>query len=136
MKKLSIILLSCWVVACVTNYNPSYYYNEVQVVNLSGATISAVKVRVGEAGRKFSCDNVLKNALCDERFSKRRYPPQGIQLSWTQADGSQKSEQLTPAIPVTYSTALPLRVMLEIGEDGSVESFFEQEEPGGSVFDG
>ncbi len=136
MKKLSILLLSGLVVACVTSYNPNYYYNEVQVVNLSGAAISAVKVRVGEAGRKLSCDNVLKNALCDERFSKRRYPPQGIQLSWTHADGSQNSEQLVPAIPVTYSTALPLRVILEISADGSVKSFFEQEEPGGSVFDG
>lgn len=78
---------------------------------------------------------MAKNALCHDRFSKRRYPQQVIDLSWTYGDGSQKSQQLTPAIGAYFSTVFGLRVMLEINEDGSVKSFFEQDEPGGSMFD-
>ncbi len=130
MKKLSILLLSLSTVACVTGYNPTYYYNEIQVVNLTGGSIVDVKVQIGESGRTVRCDRVLKYALCDERFGKRRYPQQGIQLSWTHTDGSQKSQLLTPAISVIYYSAFPLRIMLEILENGSVKSYFEQEEPG------
>ena len=131
MKKLSILLLSLLTVACVTGgYNPRYYYNEIQVVNLTGGTIVDVKVQIGESGRTVSCDSVLKNTLCDERFGKRRYPQQGIQLSWTHTDGSQKSQLLTPAISVHYFTAFPLRIMLEISENGAVKAYFQQEEPG------
>ncbi len=131
MKKLSILLLSLLTVACVTGgYNPRYYYNEIQVVNLTGGTIVDVKVQIGESGRTVSCDSVLKNTLCNERFGKRRYPQQGIQLSWTHTDGSQKSQLLTPAIPVYYFTAFPLRIMLEISENGSVKFYFQQEDPG------
>ncbi len=130
MKKLSILLLSLLTVACVTGYNPTYYYNEIQVVNLTGGSIVNVKVQIGESGRTVSCDSVLKYALCDERFGKRRYPQQGIHLSWTHTDGSQKSQLLTPAISVIYYSAFPLRIMLEISENGSVKSYFEQEEPG------
>ena len=129
MKKLSILLLSLLTVACVTGYNPRYYYNEIQVVNLTGGSIVDVKVQIGESGRTVSCDSVLKNALCDERFGRRRYPQQGIQLSWTHTDGSQKSQLLTPAIPVYYFSAFPLRIMLEISENGSVKSYFQQIEP-------
>ena len=130
MKKLSILLLSVLTVACVTAYNPTYYYNEIQVVNLTGGTILNIKVQLGESARTLSCDRVLKNALCNERFGRRRYPPQGIQLSWTHTDGSQKSERLTPRIPAYYYTAFPLRIMLEISGNGMVKSYFEQEDPG------
>ena len=81
-----------------------------------------------------SCDSVLKNAICNDRFGKRRYPQQGIQLSWTQADGSSNSELLTAAIPTTYSPSFPLRIMLDILEDGSVKAYYQQDEPGGSFF--
>ncbi len=131
MKKLSILLLSLSTVACVTGYNPTYYYNYIQVVNLTGGSIVDVKVQIGESGRTVSCDSVLKNALCDERFGRRRYPQQGIHLSWTHTDGSRKSQLLTPAISVIYYSAFPLRIMLEISENGSVKSYFEQEEPWG-----
>ncbi len=74
--------------------------------------------------------------MCDDYFGKRRLPQQGVELSWTHPDGSRKSEVLNPNIPVTYNPAFPLRIVMEIREDGSVKPFYEQEEPGGrAIFD-
>jgi hypothetical protein len=135
MKKLSILLFSVLTVACVTGYNPTYYFNEIQVVNLSGATITNVSMRVKGSDKTLSCEEVTKNRLCHDRFGKRLYPQQEIELSWTHSDGSQKSQQLNPGIPAYYFPVFALRVMLEINEDGSVKSFFEQDQPDGSIFD-
>lgn len=116
--------------ACVTGYNPRYYINEVQVVNLSKAMIATVRVVIVDSPRNLGCDEVVKNAMCADRFPKRIYPQQGIQLSWTHTDGSQKSGLFAPAIPVTYNAVFPLRIVMEINTDGSVKAFYEQDEPG------
>ncbi len=127
MKKLSILLLSVASVACATGYNPSYIYNEIQVVNLSTATITDVNLRVKGSDKTLNCEAVAKNALCDAHFGKRRYPQQEIELSWTHADGSQKSQQLMPAIAAYFGTGTPLQLIMEINEDGSVKPFFKQD---------
>ena len=105
-------------------------------MNLTGETITGVSLRVGGSERSLGCAEVLKNALCDDRFGKRRYPQQGLELSWVHGDGKQNSQQLNPAIPAYFATAFPLRIMLEVVEDGSVKAYYEQEEPGrdGGVF--
>ncbi len=126
MKILSILLLSVLIVACATGYNPTYYFDGIQVANLSGAAISNVNLSITGSDKTLSCDEVAKNALCHDRFGSHRYPQQVIELSWTRGDGSQKSQQLTPPIPAYYSLGRPLRLMLEINEDGSVKPFFEQ----------
>ena len=129
MKKQLIMMLSLSTIACVTGYNPNYYFNEVQVVNLTTARIADVRVSFVDSPKSLACDAVLKHAMCADRFSKRRYPQQGIELSWTHADGSRKSDLFTPAIPVTFSAAFPLRIVLEVNADGSVKPFYEQDEP-------
>ena len=129
-KIVSTLVLALTGVGCATTYNPTYYFNEIQVVNLTGGTISDVNLRVGGSERTLICDEVVKNALCDDRFGKRRYPQQGVELSWIQADGKQQSQKLAPPIPSYFATAFPLRIMLEVFEDGTVKAFYEQEEPG------
>ena len=126
MKKLSILLLGLAAVACATTYNPTYYYNEIQVVNLTGGAITEVSLRVGGGGRTLGCVEVVNNALCDDRFGKRRYPQQGLELSWVHGDGKQESQQLDPAIPAYLATAYPLRIMLEVLEDGTVKAYYDQ----------
>ena len=130
MKTSVIALFTLAMTGCMSGYNPTYYFNEVQVHNLAGATIQDVSVRVVHSPRSLSCDEVNSNAMCDERFGKRRYPQQGIELSWTHPDGSVKNESFSPGVPVYYSSAWPLRIVVEINEDGSVRPFYEQEEPG------
>ncbi len=129
MKKLIVVLACGLMSACASGYNPGYYFNEVQVVNLTGATIKDVSWQVVNSPKALSCPEVAKFAMCADRFPKRRYPQQGIELSWTQADGSEESDMPNPAIPVYFSPAFPLRVVMELGEDGAVKAFYEQDEP-------
>jgi hypothetical protein len=131
IKKYLIVLLSLSTLACATGYNPTYYFNQVQAVNLSTATITDVSVNIVGSRKKLACDEVLKNAMCADLFGKLLYPQQGIKLSWTHTDGSRKSEAFSPAVPVTFSSRFPLRIMMLINADGSVKAFYEQEEPGG-----
>ena len=126
MKKLSILLLCFVSVACVTGYNPIYNFDEIRVANLSGATITDVNLRVIGSDKTLSCDVVAKNAQCQVRFGKRRYPQQEIELSWTHGDGSKKSQQSNPAIAAYFGTAAPLILLLDINEEGSVETYFNQ----------
>ena len=130
MKKLTLLLLALTSVACATGYNPDYYYNEVQVVNLTGATITQVNLQVGGTERTLSCDQVLNNALCADRFGRRYYPQQLLDLSWVHGDGRQMSQQVAPKIQVYFSPAFALRIMLEIQENGAVKTYVEQDEPG------
>ena len=136
MKSMTMGLLAATLTACATGYQPTYYFNEVQVVNLSGAPIRDVDWQVVGSNRSQRCDEVAMYAMCHDRFGKRRYPQQGIELGWTGADGERRSETPAPHVPAFFSTAFALRIVLEIDPDGRVKAFYEQDEPGrGSLFD-
>lgn len=131
MKNLIVLLCCGLMTACATNYyNPSYYFNNVQPVNHTGATITDVSWLVVNSEKARSCPEVANFAMCADRFPKRRYPQQGIEISWTDADGSRNSYMPNPSVPVYFSTAFPLRIVMELNEDGSVNTFYEQDEPG------
>ena len=93
--------------------------------------ITDVAVSVADSPKPLACEEVAKNAMCADRFAKRLYPQQGIELSWTHTDGSRKSDSFAPAIPVTYYSAFALRIVMEVNADGSVKPFYEQDEPSG-----
>jgi hypothetical protein len=134
MKKILVTMLVVSTFGCALEYNPRYYYNEIQVVNLTPAEITDVKVGLVGTDRSLACEEVLKNAMCAKRYGKRIYPQQGIQLSWVHTDGGRKAEVASPSVPVTYSTAFPLRIVVEIDAQGSLKSFFEQDEPGRGIY--
>ncbi len=137
MKLLWLTIASLGLSGCATGYNPMRSFNYVQVINLSGGEIREASLRVVAAEKTVACERVAKNAICDERFGTRRYPLQGLELSWVHPDGSRKTEVLNPHVPAYYFSSLPLQIYLEIREDGSVRPFYKQEEPGrdGSIFD-
>ena len=128
MKAITLLLLSLTLVACAGGYNPRYYYSNIEVANLSGGAITNVEVQVGAEGRNLRCESVAKNALCQERFGKRPYPRQDIQLSWQDSDGKPQSTTMNPHLPATLTPSWALRIMLDILEDGSVKVYFKQEE--------
>ena len=131
MRYLTLTLFSLLVAGCANwGYNPSYYYNEVLAVNLSGGTISQVSVDVLGVEKPFECESVNKSAMCRDYFGRRRYPAAGIVLTWTHPDGERKSAVVNPHIQAYFVVSLPLRIVMEINPDGSVKSYYEQEEPG------
>ena len=131
MKKHLIVWLSLSALACATGYNPTFYFKEVQVVNLSAGMIADIRVGFVGSSWTLACDEVARNAMCADLFGRRLYPQQGIELSWTHTDGSRKSGLFTPAIPVTFNSSFALRIVMLVNADGSVKLFYEQDEPGG-----
>ena len=128
MKTLLIMLSCLTLVACAGGYNPRYYYGNIEVANLSGGAITNVEVQVGADGRNLRCEAVAKNALCQERFGKRPYPQQDIELSWQDRDGNPQSIAVNPHLPATLTLSLSLRIMLDILEDGSVKAYIKQDD--------
>lgn len=136
MKIPLLILAGLITAGCATGgYNPSYRFNELQVHNLSGSNMEDVSIRVVGSEKAIQCDVVAPNATCHERFNYRRYPQQGIELSWTHLDGERRTEMFNPKIPATFYSSFPLRIVMEVDPEGAVNPFYEQEEPSGSVFD-
>jgi hypothetical protein len=135
MKKLLMVMPGLSTLACAMEYNSRYYYNEIQVVNLTSMEIADVEVGLVGTPMSLTREEVLKNAMCADRYGRRLYPQQGIELSWIHTDGSQKAELFSSAIPVTYNSAFPIRIVMEINADGSVKPFYEQEEPGRGLYD-
>jgi len=128
MRKPGILLFSLLSVACVSNgYHPNYIFNQLQVVNFTGTTITNVNLQIGGSDRAVSCDKVAKNAVCNKFIGKRRYPQQVNELSWTHGDGTQKLRRFSPKIAAYYDFSLPLRLMVEVHEDGSMKAYFEQD---------
>ena len=132
MHKLLILAAAGLLSACVVKdgYHPSYYFNEVQAVNLTDGTITDVSLNVNGSPKALACAEVNKFAMCADRFGKRLYPQQGIEIAWTDVDGNRKTDVPNPDIPAFFPSAFALRVVLEINADGSVKAFYEQDEPG------
>ena len=128
MKAITLLLSSLVLVSCAGGYNPRFYYGNIEVANLSGGDISNVEVQIGADGRNLRCESVARNALCQERFGKRPYPQQDIELSWKDSEGNPQSISVNPHLPATLTPSWALRIMLDIHEDGSVKAYFKQDE--------
>ena len=128
MKSITLLLSSLVLASCAGGYNPRFYYGNIEVANLSGGDISNVVVQIGADGRTLRCETVAKNALCQERFGKRPYPQQTIELSWQDSAGNAQSAQVNPQIPATMVPSLSLSVMVDIQEDGSLKARFQQDD--------
>ena len=127
MKTALFALSSLTLVACATGYTPRVSYSYLEIANHTGGTINNVELQVGADGRHLRCDTVTKNRICHERFGRRRYSNQTINLSWQDSAGELQSRQLDPKVPATVSPTKPQRILMRIKEDGSVEVEFRSD---------
>jgi hypothetical protein len=126
--KTALFALSCLtIVACATGYTPRVSYSYLEIANHTGGTINNVELQIGEDGRNLRCDTVTKNRICSDRFGRRKYPHQTIDLSWQDSAGELQSRQLNPKVPATLSPTKPQRLLMRIKEDGSVEFEFRSD---------
>jgi hypothetical protein len=126
--KTALFALSCLtLVACATGYTPRVFYSYIQIANHTGGTINNVELQVGTDGRNLRCDTVAKSRICDDRFGRRKYPNETIDLSWQDSAGEVQSRQLNPKVPATVSSAKSQRLLMRIKEDGSVEFEFRSD---------
>jgi hypothetical protein len=128
VKTILLVLSSLTLVACSMGYSPRYYYSFIEVANHTGDTIHNVEIQIGADGRNLRCDEVTKNRTCNERFGKRPYPRQTIELSWQDSAGQSQTRQLDPVLSVTLSPTFGLKILVNIEEDGSVTVDMRQDE--------
>lgn len=119
------ILLS----SCATAYQPTYYYNEILIQNTSSVLLREVKISSGESGRSFSCSNIAPKGICSNRFPRRQYMNTPIQVSWILGNSAAKSKEIVLDWPGRFSSgsAFPLRGVVELGPQGTIAAYFEQE---------
>ena len=115
--------------ACATAYNPSYYYNEVLIINNSRQLVQDVSVVASESGRTFSCGNIAPLGICSNKFPRRRYLNSPIQITWVFGNVTHQTREFVLEVPATMSIAFPLRGVLEISKNGSISAYFKQNEP-------
>ena len=69
MKKLAIVFAGLAVTACVTGgYQPTYRFKQLQVVNLTGATVENVEVRVLESEKTLALIMEMCNDLVGDQM--------------------------------------------------------------------
>lgn len=115
--------------ACATSYQSSYSYNQILVVNNSRDLVQDVTIEVVDTGRVFNCGNIAPFGICSNRFGKRRYERDPIQISWAIGDTSSRTESFVVEVPATFYPGIALRGVLDIAPDGSVSAYFEQDTP-------
>ena len=129
MKKNCIVLFAILSLsACATSYNPTYYYNEILVVNNSRELIQDVTISASESGRQFSCGNIAPLGICSDRFPRLKYEQNPIRISWVFGSRAGQSSEFVLEVPATMSTGLPLRGVLEISPKGKIAAYFNQED--------
>lgn len=135
MKYLTLLISAALIAGCATGYNPSYVFKRVDVVNLSGDTLKDLTWNVIGSGKTMTCSEVPANGICADYFATRRYPKAGIEVSWTQGDGERKKAIINPNVPAFFYASLPLMIFVEIGADGSLNAYYDQDTPdGGRIF--
>jgi len=129
MKKLLIIGFLLLVSACATSHRPSHTFNGVMVVNNSRELLNEVKITVPSNNRSFSCENVAPLGICSNRFGRRRYEHDSIQVEWTYGNAARQSDEFVIKVPATFSTGHPMRAVFTVSPQGEMSAYFDQKLP-------
>ena len=126
-RHLSLLFLYALIAGCAGSYNPQYQVNEIVVLNNSDQALRDVTIRA--ADRVFSCENVAPLGICSDRFPRRNYAKDSIDIEWALGNGARRSDSLQLEVPATFITGLALRGVLEVSPQGELDAYFEQETP-------
>ena len=113
--------------ACATSYQPTYFFNRILVNNNSDQVIREIAIKATVNGRAFSCTNVAPYGFCENKFPRRRYEYNPIEISWELGDSVKRTQQVTIPVPASFSIDLVLWGEVNINTDGSITAQFKQE---------
>ena len=115
--------------SCATSYEPQYFYNEIQIINKSRELIQDVTISADETGRRFSCGNIAPLGICSNKIPQRQYMKSPITIAWVFGNTARQTDEFILEVPAAMNTEFPLRGVLEIGPQGSISAYFQQEAP-------
>ena len=127
MRSLFVFTIACLITACASNYQPTYYYNEIRVLNNSSQSLRNLSIRVPATGAEFSCGNVAPRGLCSNRFGARKYRYNPIQIEWGYGKNPIKTQEFTVPVPATFSLGVKIQGVVEVRDTGELQVYFEQE---------
>ena len=125
---IAIVLLLC---GCASvPVGPTYYYDEVVVLNQSRYVVRDVQIASTNSGRVFSCGNVAPRGICSNKFSPQVYQGRPVRVSWRFDEGRVNSEVFELELPPSFIPELPMRGVLLIGANGGIRAYLQQDKPG------
>ena len=110
-------------------YQPNYIFNEILVVNNSNETIRNVTLRDKSSGQVYSCGDIVPLGICSNRFGKRRYAKNPIEIEWAFGDRARQTDEFVIRAPAYHVVSIAMSAVLEISEQGSIEAYFDQDTP-------
>ena len=122
---LGVLLLA----ACVTDYEPIYFYNEIMVINESSGMIQDLNISVSGTGRKFNCSNIAPKGFCSNRFKRRRYEYEPIEIEWTYDGKTRKTDSFVVDVSPNLYIGRTMRGVVKIGAGGEISAGFVEQRP-------
>ncbi len=128
-KSHTILLFGLLLSSCATNFDPTYYYDEIVVHNKSGEPVHNLTLSASGSDRSMSCAEIAPGAICRDKFPRRQFMRDPLQVSWVSGNAPAQSEVTTLETPATLSfgSSFPMRAIIEITADGSISAYFEQD---------
>jgi len=115
-------------VSCASIIKQDYYYDEIIINNKSSKSVSDVVIKVSETGMMFSCSFIPSQGECSNKFRKRKYRGHSVSLSWIfNNDVKKYSQQIKLQLPKEAKSTKPLKGMLVIDNQGTVNPYLFQE---------
>ena len=128
-KPVFVFALVCLLSSCVTVPVPVFTYNEVVIINQLRIPLQDVTIAASESGRVFSCGNIAPRGICSNKFPAQPYYGNPIQVSWLVGNGKRHNRTIELVLPESFTPQIPLRGVLEIGAQGAMSAYLEQEAP-------
>ena len=124
------ITIACLLTACATVPGPTYYYDEIVILNQSRDLLRDVEIKAAGTERVFSCGNVAPRGICSNRFRPREYRGNPVSVAWQVGDGQRRSRVFQLELPPSFIPEIPFRGVLVIGANGGVSAYLQQDKPG------
>lgn len=128
-KSHTILLFGLLLSSCATNFDPTYYIDEIVVHNKSEELVHHLTLGASGTEPVLNCAEIAPAAICRDKFPRRPFMRNPLQVTWAFGNAPARSEAFTLETPATLSfgSSFPLRAIVEIAADGSITTYFEQD---------
>ena len=123
---LALCLLST---ACATSKQSRYFINEILIKNNGSESVRDVTIRNLRNGLMFSCGNVSPSGICSNRFARRDYAENPVEISRNYGNRPRRTEQFVVPVPREFDPGTALTGVLAILLDGRIRAYLDQTPP-------
>ncbi len=130
MKRNGTILLFGFLLSsCATNFNPTYYIDEIVVHNQSEELVHNLTLGASGTDPVLNCAEIAPAAICRDKFPRRPLMRNPLLVTWEFGNAPARSEAFTleTSATLSFGSSFPLRAIVEIAADGSITTYFEQD---------